>query len=988
MSTNRNSNNASGEKKRASTQPEINLGEPGASDGQFFIAGLCGSAGGFEAFEEFFKNLPPDTGIGFVIISHLDPAKKDILPELIQRYTRMPVVQAVDDMAVQPNNVYVIPPNNDMTISGGVLKLHEPTMPKGVRMPIDVFLRSLAQDRRERAIAIIFSGMGTDGVLGVKAIKEKNGTVMAQDPTEAKFNSMPQSAINTGMVDYIAPAYDLPEKLIDFRKNYQQLLMEGKAETAKAPSDMDKIIQLIRQRTGHDFSEYKLSTVYRRIERRMTVHQIQDLSVYVDYLSGHPDEIDSLFKELLIGVTNFFRDPGAFDILEKEAIPEILKNVSPNSLIRVWVPGCSTGEEAYSIAMVLLECLGDRPNKVQIFATDIDGEAIEFARKGMYPDNIAADVSEERLQKFFTKEDGFFKVKKRVREMIIFAVQDVIHDPPFTGMDLISCRNLLIYLMQEAQNKIISVFAYSVNPGGILFLGSSETLGRMSDMFTTINSKWKIFKRKGYGARREMQTIIPTATSSPIERINIQARGIRPAISELAHQVLLEAFSPPAAIIDHNGDIVYIHGHTGKYLEPAPGKANMNIIAMARKGLAMELGIAIDNAKRKNADVTIKGVEVQTNGHTQTVDVTVKPIQEPESMKNLLLVAFRDVEKPPKAKLIEKLPPGKREQCTQIEEELRYTKDKLQSTMEEMRASQEELRSMNEEMQSTNEELQSTNEELTTSKEELQSLNEELVTVNSELQSKVDDLTHINNDIRNLLNSTDIATIFLNRDLKITRFTPSAAKIVNLLPSDVGRPITDISTNIKDSGIGSNLIVQESSRVLETLATVEKQIETRDGDWCILRILPYRTVDNVIDGVVLTFADITEMKHLEQSMKAAKEYSDAIIATIREPLVVLNDTMKVTTANKAFYSTFHITPAETEGHLLFDLGNGQWNIPELRKLLENVLPKKKAFEDFKVERDFPGIGHRVMLLNARKIETGGKKGLILLAIQDAATHIC
>ena len=560
MGINRNSN--SGEKGRASSQPTADTAEPAPRDGRFFIAGMGGSAGGFEAFEEFFKNLPPDTGIGFVIVSHLDPTKKDILPELIQRYTSMPVVQADNDMAVEPDHVYVIPPNKDMIISRGVLKLHEQSMPKGVRMPIDVFLRSLAEDRRDMAIAIIFSGMGTDGVFGVKAIKEKNGTVLAQDPSEAKFDSMPQSAINTGMVDYVVPAYDLPGQLIDFGKNYQKLLSQGKAETTKVPSDIEKIINLIRRKTGHDFSDYKLSTVYRRIERRMTVHQISDLSGYVDYLNVHPEECDLLFKELLIGVTNFFRDPEAFDVLEREAIPELLKSVSPNSLIRVWVPGCSTGEEAYSIAMVLLECLRDRPNKVQIFATDIDGEAIEFARKGVYPDNIVADVSEERLQKFFTKEDGFYKIKKLVREMIIFAEQDVIHDPPFTGMDLISCRNLLIYLTQEAQNKIISVFAYSINPGGIVFLGSAETLGRISDLFTTINNKWKIYNRKGYATRREVQTIIPTFTSSPIERMNIQARGIAPAVGELAHQVLLEAFSPPAG--DHRPKWQY-HLHPRPY---------------------------------------------------------------------------------------------------------------------------------------------------------------------------------------------------------------------------------------------------------------------------------------------------------------------------------------------------------------------------------------------------------------------------------------
>ncbi|BAI61516.1 putative MCP methyltransferase [Methanocella paludicola SANAE] len=979
-----NNSRIKGDRKTpTSDQPTVIPGKQEDSEGQFFIAGLCGSAGGLEAFEEFFKKLPPDTGIGYVLITHLDPTKKDIMPQLIQRYTRMPVVQAEDDMVIEPNHVYVIPPNNDMTLSEGVLKLHTPSMPKGVRMPIDVFLRSLAADRREMSIALIFSGMGTDGVLGVKAIKEKNGTVMAQEPSEAKFDSMPQSAINTGMVDYVAPAADLPEQLVEFGKNYQRLLSKSVAEITKKPSDIDKIFQIILRRTGHDFTAYKPSTVFRRIERRMTVHKIKDLKGYIEYLNGHADEVDSLFKELLIGVTNFFRDPEAFNALEKEAIPQMLKKVAPNSLIRVWVPGCSTGEEAYSIAMVLLESLDGRPNKVQIFATDIYSEAIEHARKGVYPDNIAADVSEERLREFFTKEDSYFKVKKRVREMIIFAEQDVIHDPPFTGMDLISCRNLLIYLKPEAQTKIISSFAYSLNPRGILFLGTSETLGQFSDLFTTINNRWKLFGRKEYATRREVQTIIPAATSNPIERMNIQARVLRPPTVELAHQALLDLLSPPAAIIDHNGDIIYIHGHTGKYLEPAPGKASMNIFAMARKGLDTELSIAVDRAKRNNADVVIKSVEVQTNAHTQTVDVAVKLITQPEALKGLFLVSFHEAEKPPKARTSKAATAGKSETSRQLSEELKYTKDKLQSTMEEMRASQEELRSMNEELQSTNEELQSTNEELTTSKEEMQSLNEELVTVNSELQAKLDDLTRTNNDMKNLLNSTDIATIFINNNLKITRFTSSATKIVNLLPGDLGRPITDISTNIKDANNGNSLIVQESRRVLEKLVPVEKQIVTKDGDWYIMRVLPYRTVDNVIDGVVITFNDVTQMKQLEKSMKAAKEYTEAVIATIREPLVVLDNAMHVINANKSFYKTFHVSPEETEHHILYELGNGQWNIPDLKKLLENILPGKRSFDDFKVEHDFPSIGRRVMLLNARMIETGAGDGLILLSIEDA-----
>jgi two-component system CheB/CheR fusion protein len=986
MSAKKNLKKTEGMKDIAPAPPATEPDEPITAGGDFFIAGLGGSAGGLEAYEEFFKNLPPDTGIGFVVVSHLDPVKKDIMPDLVQRYTRMPVEQAEEGTEVQPDHVYIIPPNRDMTISGGVLKLQEQVMKRGIRLPIDTFLRSLARDRRELAIAIVFSGMGTDGVLGVKAIKEKNGTVLVQDPAEAKFDSMPQSAINTGMADYVAPAYDLPGLIADFKKNFYQLLTKEPEEKPKAMTSMDRILTMVRRRTGHDFSEYKSSTVYRRIERRMTVHKLQELQDYADYLHAHPEEIDLLFKELLIGVTNFFRDQDAFDVLEKEAIPELLKTIQPNALIRIWVPGCSTGEEAYSIAIVLQEALGDRPNKVQIFATDIDTDAIEFARKGIYPDNIATDVSEKRLEKFFTREEGFYKVKKYIREMIIFAEQDIAHDPPFSGMDLVSCRNLLIYMTQDAQNRIISLFAYSMNPGGILFLGSSETLGRLSDMFSVINSKWKVFRRKEYTTRREVQTIIPVSPSNPIERMRLQAFGIRPAVGELIHQVLLDEFTPPSAVVDHNGEVVYIHGHTGKYLEPAPGKANMNIISMARKGLNMELGIALEKAKRGNTGVTLRNVDVQTNGNVQSVNVTVKPIQQPEAMKNFLIVSFEDAKPPAAAKKGENTR-VKGEKCQKIAEELHYTKEKLQTTMEEMHASQEEMRSMNEELQSTNEELQSTNEELTTSKEELQSLNEELVTVNSELQAKVDDLTRANNDIRNLLVSTDIATIFLNGDMNITRFTPAAANVINLLPSDIGRPITDISMKFKDDGAGEGYLVKKSRYVLDTLTTIVEQVETREGRWYNMRIMPYRTIENIIDGVVITFNDITDQKRLERSLRDSKDYAEAIIATIREPLIVLDDNLRCVMANRSFYSMFHVGPMDTEGRFLFELGNRQWDIPDLKKLLEKVIPEKKAFNDFKVEHDFPGIGKRCMMLNGKQIETAGK-GLILLAIEDVTNKTC
>jgi two-component system CheB/CheR fusion protein len=718
-----------------------------------------------------------------------------------------------------------------------------------------------------------------------------------------------------------------------------------------------------------------MTTISRRIERRMSILQLTDTRDYVRYLENNIGEVDALFKELLIGVTSFFRDLEAFQVLEKTAIPEMLKKKPDGSIIRVWVPGCSTGEEAYSLAILLAESLGHRKDKVQIFATDIDRDAIDVARKGDYPDNIIADVSRERLKKFFvTEEDGHYKVKKEIRDMIVFAEQDVISDPPFTNMEIVSCRNLLIYLQPDVQNKILLLFLYALNPGGILFLGPSESVGQLNTAFAVIDNKWKIYRRQTYLSKKDMAATLPIAVSSPVERANIHVMKTEPAIANMAQSILLEYFSPPAVLINANGDIVYVNGHTGKYLEVAPGKAAMNVFTMARKGLAADLSIAVKRAEKEKKEVVLKGLEVHTNGDKQAINLLVKPIIYPEALKNYMLVVFQDVE-------VKKHRVGEGEtitldRCKEVSEELLYTKQRLQTTQEEMSASQEELRSLNEELQSTNEELQSTNEELTTSKEELQSLNEELVTVNSELQAKIDDLTRTSNDMNNLLNSTEIATIFLDNHLKIMRYTPSATKVVNIIQGDIGRPFTDISSVIDDE------IVNDAKKVADDLTPVEREIRIKDGRWFNLRIIPYRTTENVIAGVVLTFNDITGLKRLEGSLIAARNYANNIIATIREPLIVLDSDMKVISANQSFFRDFKETPADTIGQDFFELDGGQWNIPELKKALKEVLPLEKEIEDFKVDYDFPKVGHKVILLNARVIESEDNKGLILLAFEN------
>ena len=962
---------------------------------QFYIVGMGGSAGSLEAFEQFFRNMPEDSGAAFVLISHLDPTQKGMMPELLQRYTKMKVFEAVDGMKVVPNCVYVIPSNRDMAILHGTLQLLAPTATRGLRLPIDFFFKHLGLDQKEKAIGIIISGMGSDGTAGLKIIKEHLGMVMVEDPESAKYDSMPRSAIDTGLADYVAQAEVLPSMLLAYIKQSSQPLSEHIGTEEQFVSAVQKILVLLRGQTGNDFSLYKKNTVLRRIERRMNVHHIGKTEQYVRFLQDNPQEVELLFKELLIGVTSFFRDPEAFELLKKTIVPDILKNREKERAVRVWVPGCSTGEEAYSIAIIFSECLSKlrlKGNfKVQIFATDIDKEAIDKARQGVYPANIAADLSPERLEHFFSKEDNKYQINKDIREMVVFAPHNVTMDPPFTKLDLISCRNLLIYLTAELQKKLMALFHYSLMPDGILFLGTSETIGRFVDQFSMVDTKWKIYQR-----RHSVQTAADTVDFAhfyrealPAGRVGGKQAAGSVSIPEVANRMLLEDFTPPAVFINEQGDVVYIHGRTGKYLEPPAGKTNINIFAMAREGLKIELPGAIREAKSQNKVITLKGIKVKTNGDFQTIDLTVKPVVQPGIQQPLYMLVFENVTMPPKeGKTIS----GRASSSSrlkdiniELENELKHTKELLQNTSEEMQLSQEELKSTNEEMQSTNEELQSTNEELSSSKEEMQSLNEEMMTVNAELQVKVDELTLSNSDMKNLLNRTEIATIFLDNDLNIRRFTPEATGIFNLIQSDIGRPISHIVSKLRYDDI-----VTDVRKVLDLLMYKEAQVQAKDGHWYIMRIMPYRTHDNAIDGVVINFIDITAMKKLEISLQEkeslaqkASALAAGITATVREPLIVLDANFKVINANPSFYQNFRVTPEQTENHVLYELGNGQWDIPELRRLLEEILPQNSVFNDFAVEHEFPSIGRKKMLLNARKIvQQEPNDQLILLAIED------
>lgn len=851
------------------TEPTLSPSSPSTS-ARIPVVGLGASAGGLEALGQFLAHTPADSGMAYIVVQHLDPTHKGMLPELLQRSTPMPVHEARHGMHIKTDCVYVIPPNTELSLVNDTLKLATPSEPRGMRLPIDVLFSSLASTRRENAIGVVLSGMGADGMHGLQAIKAVGGLTAAQTPESATFDAMPKNAIAAGCVDLVATPAALPAHILACARQMPDPELDAadaEGEMAGNVMPLQPIIRLLQQRTRHDFSLYKPSTMNRRIERRMAIHSVESLPAYAQLLAQNPQEIDLLFKELLIGVTSFFRDKPVWDYLAQSAIPELLERRRDEHKLRIWVAGCSTGEEAYSLAMVLCEALQDLPQEfsIQIFASDLNPDAIATARRGRYPLTISADVPPERLARFFSAHDTHYQVNQNIRDMVLFAEHDVILDPPFTRLDLIACRNLLIYFDARLQRKLLPLFHYSLRSGGLLLLGSSESVGPAHDLFATAQAKLRLYQRldtvSRAGAVLLPRSFPPLTTLTKETSVSPKSPALEASdnLQAAADQVLLQVFAPAAVVLNSDGDIVYISGRTGKYLEPAAGKANWNIHAMARDGLRLPLFQALQQAALQAEPVELHGLELAIPGGTQRVDIVVQALKETDALRGMTMVVFRDAaplqtrRKRGKANAVDA--PSQAASLQQYQEEINRLR-------EEARATREELQSANEELQSTNEELQSTNEELTTSKEEMQSMNEELQTINNELQSKLDDLSLAQSDMQNVLNSIEIAILFLDQNLNVRRYTDRAANIISLRESDIGRPLSDLTTSLQYPSLH-----EDALQTLRTLAFVEKQVTTSDGRWFSVRIMPYRRLDNMIDGVVITLVDITTTKTLEAALR-------------------------------------------------------------------------------------------------------------------------
>ncbi len=967
------------------------------TEARFPIVGIAASAGGLEAFTELLSHLPTDTGMAFVLIQHLDPNHKSFLAEILSRSTQMPVKQVEDGVAVEPNQVYVIPPNTKMVVSKGVLELSPREKVYGKYMPGDAFFTSLAVDRGYKALAVVLSGADGDGSLGLMAIKAAGGMTFAQCQATAKFDSMPNTAVATGNVDFILPPQKIAEELTNYSRSHffnRRLPLTKAEESPGQENALATIFALLKSTAGVDFSQYKPATVKRRIQRRMVLYKLDLLDDYAEHLRHNLVEVKALYEEMLIHVTSFFRDSEAFEKLKELVFPAIIQNKPANAPIRIWVAGCSTGEEVYSIAMCLLECLGDRiiQPPIQIFATDICEATISKARSGVYLENEMIDVSRERRSRFFImQEGGSYRICKAIRELCIFARQDISSDPPFANLDLVSCRNVLIYLGESLQKKVIPIFHYSLKPTGFLLLGTSESTGRFSDLFDSVHNNYKIYAKKLTGKPPSLSSFAPTfypaVPQGEGQKVNETLRK-RFDLERETDKLILNHYAPAGVVVDEQMKILQVRGDIDPYLRMAAGTPDLNLLKMVRAGLVVELRTAIYQAQTQNLSVRKEGISIEAGGRSTIANIEVKPFQPDTLGPRYFLVVFEEILPAtgnfctPTSEICTKCDleaenERLRQELATANQAKTVAQAHLESLIQEQKNLNEDLKIANEEILSSNEELQSTNEELETAKEEIQATNEELCTTNEELRSRYLEQSQLNNDLTNLLASIQIPVLMLANDLKIRRFTPTAKKVFNLISTDIGRPFSHIRSALDISDLE-----QMIWEVIDTLNSKEQAVQTLSGYWYNLRIHPYRTTENKIDGAVILLLDIDGLKRSARTLEEARNYAEAIVEAVPTPLVALNGDWQVKKANRAFYETFQVSSSETANISLFELGNGQWNIPLLRGLLEDVRVSDVQLINFELDHLFEQMGRKTLLLNACKVGREQTFSMILLSLED------
>ena len=955
----------------------------GDRNGAVPVVGIGASAGGIEALVEFFDAMPNGSGMAFVVVLHLDPTRESQLSSILARHTPMPVSEIEDGMKAVPNHVYVIAPNSSLTLDGDTLRLTEPREPRGYRHPVDVLFKSLAEQREQRTAGIVLSGTGTNGTQGLKEIKGAGGLILVQDPLAARFDGMPRSAIGAGLADHVLVAPDMPAALLSyFRHGYAALPESLTDPAADKQSELSPLVGLLRAHSGQDFASYKPATLVRRVNRRMSLKGLTNLDSYLDLLRSEPAEVQALVQDLLINVTSFFRDPDAWATLDDTVITHLVADRQDGASIRVWVPACSTGEEAYSIAMLLTERTEAAHKRfdLKVFATDVVDSNLNVARAGVYPGAGVETLPPDRIRRFFEKLDGSYQIRRSLRDLVVFARQDLLREPPFSRMDLITCRNMLIYVEPEAQRRALALLHFALREGGRLFLGVAETIGRADDLFEVVSKKWRIYRR--IGPTRHDLVDFPSvgghpATAQAAAAPAYDPRAIR--ITETARRVLLERYAPASVMIDQRGRIIYFHGDTGAYLRQPSGEPTCDLLAMARDGLLGKLRAAIHEAGSAG-QATRFNAQIRSGEAFRSVLVTVSQLTAPQQIAGMLLVTFEPEGGAPAVKQGASKTAGREEleASESLEGDLQTARAELQGTIEQLERVNEEMKAANEETTSMNEELQSTNEELETSKEELQSFNEELHSVNSQLQHKIRELDQAGNDLSNLLSGAEIATVFLDLEFRIKWFSPSTKQLFELVSSDIGRPFSHFARKFADDEL-----LRDAEAVLERLTTIEAEIRSDEGRGFLRRVLPYRTRNNRIAGLVITFTDITDLRRATEANNEARIDAEAIVETVQQPLLVLDGQVRVQSANQAFYKLFKLSPDLAVGRSLYELGRGQYDVPQLRKLMEEVLPHDHQFQNVEVTFEPEGAGKRCHLLSARRLmRNGTRENLILLAIED------